>query len=258
MRKSKQKGKVHIIDRAFYMPQLKRWRRIWLYLPAGYGSSDLRYPVLYMHDGQNLFEDWSAFGEEWQVDETLDRVDGKCIVVGIDNGDQKRITEYNVLDHKDHGKGEGSRYLQFITGTLKPYIDYTYRTLPGREHCWMAGSSMGGLISFFAALQYPHIFGRLGIFSPSLWLLPDLAVTMEKYLLPGGPMPKLFFYAGEKEGAMMADDVKKAVSLWKDFGAQQVKLILNPEGEHLEAAWRQHFPQCYAFLRRTATSAHVY
>ena len=86
---TKQDNNVYIIDKAFYMPQLQRSRRIWLYLPSEYQSSKQYYPVLYMQDGQNLFEDWSAFSEEWGVDEALNSVQEKCIVVGIDNGGEK-------------------------------------------------------------------------------------------------------------------------------------------------------------------------
>src|SRR5687767_6897643 len=112
---------VHIIDEAFYMPQLDRYRRIWLYLPDGYEASDRSYPVIYMHDGQNLFEEWSAFSEEWCVDETLNELNARCIIVGIDNGGEKRLNEYNIYDHDEFGKGEGKKYISFIANTLKPY-----------------------------------------------------------------------------------------------------------------------------------------
>src|SRR5215217_3183379 len=131
---------VYIIDNAFYIPQLKRSRRIWLYLPADYSTAKKHYPVLYMQDGQNLFEEWSAFGEEWGVDETLNNLKAKCIVVGIDNGIDKRMNEYTLHDQERYGKGEGAHYLAFLVNTLKPYIDETYRTLPEQAHTYIAGS----------------------------------------------------------------------------------------------------------------------
>src|SRR6185436_17362584 len=97
-----------------------------LYLPKGYKQSKKRYPVLYMHDGQNLFDDSTSFSGEWKVDETLDLLENPCIVVGIDNGGLKRMNEYNPHDTEQFGKGEGHQYLEFIAKTLKPYIDKKY------------------------------------------------------------------------------------------------------------------------------------
>lgn len=163
---------VELISEAFYMPQLDRWRRIWMYYPEGYKASDKRYPVIYMHDGQNLFDTATAFGEEWCIDETLHSLHAQCIVIGIENSDQ-RMTEYNCHCNEEYGKGEGKAYIDFIVHNLKPYVDENYRTMPDRENTFMAGSSMGGLISLFAGLYHPDVFGKLGIFSPSLWIVPN-------------------------------------------------------------------------------------
>src|SRR5688572_7394439 len=166
---------AYILDEAFYMPQLQRSRRIWLYLPPEYSASGKSYPVIYMHDGQNLFDATTAFGgAEWGIDETLNTVKNKCIIVGIDNGGAKRINEYNFYDNEQHGAGEGRAYVSFIVDTLKPYIDKTYRTLADRDHTFTAGSSLGGLISFYAAMWYPQVFGGGGIFSPAFWIVPHI------------------------------------------------------------------------------------
>ncbi|GAA4330135.1 alpha/beta hydrolase [Flaviaesturariibacter amylovorans] len=250
---------VHIIDTAFPMPQLGRYRRIWLYLPPEYASGQNHYPVLYMHDGQNLFENWSAFGEEWQVDETLDRMDRKCIVVGIDNGGEHRLREYNVNDHAELGKGEGRRYLSFIVETLKPFIDRTYRTKPGRAHTTIAGSSMGGLISYYAALLHPEVFGRAGVFSPSFWLQPSILQETKAIAARSRPPVDLYFYAGEQEGAEMAARVRAVTSLLQGHPAFRVQEYYNPSGTHSEAEWRAHFPEFYGWLmglrRRSNVSA---
>src|SRR5688572_5693584 len=137
---------VRIIDTAFFIPQLNRTRRIWIYLPEDYATGTKRYPVLYMHDGQNLFNEATAFAGEWGVDETLDTARKKCIVIGIDNGGLKRMNEYNPYDNDRFGKGEGKQYIDFIAKTLKPYIDKKYRTLKDKKNTIIAGSSMGGLI----------------------------------------------------------------------------------------------------------------
>lgn len=119
---------VHIIDTAFLIPQLKRVRRIWIYLPENYTT--YRYPVLYMHDGQNIFDDATSYAGEWEVDEFLDSAMVKsCIVVAIDHGGDKRMNEYNPYDNARFGKGEGSAYVDFIVKALKPFIDKKYNTL---------------------------------------------------------------------------------------------------------------------------------
>ena len=166
-------AQVIIIDTAFPIPQLCRTRRIWVYLPKDYSISRKSYPVLYMHDGQNLFENATSYAGEWGIDETMDAFKNACIVVGIDNGGVLRMNEYNP-NTSQFGKGEGRSYLAFIVENLKPFIDKTYRTLADSRHTYMAGSSMGGLISFYAGLYYPHVFGALGIFSPSFWIVPDI------------------------------------------------------------------------------------
>ncbi|HUQ97231.1 MAG TPA: alpha/beta hydrolase-fold protein [Chitinophagaceae bacterium] len=240
---------VFIIDAAFYMPQLGRNRRIWLYLPPEYSTSKQHYPVLYMHDGQNLFEDSSAFGEEWGVDESLNALNGKCIVVGIDNGLEKRINEYTVHDGAPYGNGEGNAYLSFVVQTLKPYIDETYRTLEGREHTFIAGSSLGALISFYAMLYYPHVFSAAGIFSPAFWIAPGLLDETKHLAGQNQTMPQRFyFYYGEKEGHEMAANARAIMDVLKAIPQYKVKAVIDPEGTHSEANWRIAFTSYYKWM----------
>ncbi len=168
---------VRIIDTAFFMPQLNRTRRIWIYLPTDYNQSNKKYGVLYMHDGQNLFDDATSYSGEWGVDEYLDSIflKGKTqvIVVGIDNGLSKRMSEYNPWEFQNFGKGEGDLYIDFLVQTLKPFIDKNYRTFTGKKNTYIAGSSMGGLISLVAVLKYPAVFGGAGIFSLHFGLHPE-------------------------------------------------------------------------------------
>ncbi|HET7234691.1 MAG TPA: alpha/beta hydrolase-fold protein [Longimicrobium sp.] len=172
-RKSTRRPTVTVLDTAFPIPQLHRTRRVWVYLPPDYASSSKRYPVLYMHDGQNVFDDSTSGFGEWGVDETLDSLyaagDPGIIVVAVDHGGAKRLDEYSPFINPRHGGGEGDAYVDFLARTLKPFIDRRYRTRPGRLSTGVAGSSMGGLISLYAALKYPDVFGRAGIFSPALW-----------------------------------------------------------------------------------------
>src|SRR5213075_2601036 len=153
---------VKIIDTAFLIPQLKRTRRVWIYLPPGYATTQRKYPVLYMHDGQNVFDDATSFAGEWGVDETLDSISTQkreIIVVAIDHGGPKRINEYCPYDMERYGKGEGDQYVDFLVNTLKPFIDKNYRTVKDKSGTFIAGSSMGGIISMYAVLKYPKVFG---------------------------------------------------------------------------------------------------
>lgn len=149
-------------------------RRIWVYLPPGYEAGGMRYPVLYMHDGQNLFDVRTSFAGEWRVDETCEQLIGAnqlapLIVIGIENGGGARITEYTPWPAPGYGGGGGDAYLQAIVNVLKPEIDRRYRTLRGPNHTWMAGSSLGGLISAYAGYTYASTFGRVAAVSPSYW-----------------------------------------------------------------------------------------
>lgn len=241
---------VWIIDNAFYMPQLGRYRRVWLYLPGEYNRSKRAYPVVYMHDGQNLFEDSTAFSGEWGVDETLDGLKARCIVVAIDNGGDRRIAEYSFHDN-EHATAEGRAYLDFIVHTLKPYIDTTYRTLPDRDNTYIAGSSMGGLIAFYGALYYPLYFGGAGVLSPSFWLEPGIGEETADILGHHRELPQRYFlYAGGKEGEGTADSVKAMADLLRRQPQCSVELVIDPRGKHEEAAWRKQLVKFYRWMVR--------
>lgn len=239
---------VFVIDEAFNMPQLGRTRRIWVYLPQTYFDAEQSYPVIYMHDGQNLFDQATAFDKEWEVDETLNSLFAQCIIAGIDNSEH-RMTEYNFNDNEAHGPGEGRRYMEFITETLKPYIDTHFRTKPGRAHTHIAGSSMGGLISLYGALQYAKTFGSAGIFSPSLWLTPravkellQIAAQNEKY------PQRFYFYGGAREGSHMVENIGKVVDMLAQYAHYKLTIDINSEGEHSEDHWREKFVDYYRWL----------
>ncbi len=239
---------VRVIDTAFWIPQLKRTRRIWIYLPENYSSSQKnRYPVLYMHDGQNVFDDATSFSGEWGVDEFLDTARLKTsIVVGIDNGGNKRLNEYNPYDNDRFGKGEGNQYLDFIVKTLKPFIDKKYRTLKDRKNTFIAGSSMGGLISMYAVLKYPKIFGGAGVFSPAFWVGPKIFEDIKTK----GKMVNatIYFYAGKQEGESMVPDMLKALEALAAVSRTKVKTVIRDEGKHNEATWRKEFPEGYRWM----------
>ncbi|MGI8636226.1 MAG: alpha/beta hydrolase, partial [Segetibacter sp.] len=229
-------------------PQLDRSRRIWVYKPYGYYRTAKRYPVVYMHDGQNLFDETTAYGEEWEIDETLNSLLAECIIVGIDNS-KHRMTEYNFYDHEEYGKGEGRKYIEFIAHTLKPVIDLNFRTKAEQKHTHIAGSSMGGLISFYGALFFSKTFGGAGVFSPSLWLVPNEKEKLKSIAKANKKFSQRFyFYGGAKEGKDMVTHIQAIAGLLKEFPQYDVAVEINPEGEHSEYHWRNKFGDYYAWL----------
>ncbi|MEO7984022.1 MAG: alpha/beta hydrolase-fold protein, partial [Bacteroidota bacterium] len=239
---------VTVIDTAFWIPQLKRTRRVWIYLPGEYLTSPKsHFPVLYMHDGQNVFDDATSFSGEWGIDEFMDTVSAKhCIVVAIDHGGAKRINEYCPYDMERFGKGEGDLYVEFLAKTLKPYIDKQYRTLKKKEHTFIAGSSMGGIISMYALLKYPKIFGGAGVFSPAFWVGPkifdDIKAKGEKV------KSHIYFYAGKQEGESMVPDMLKAFEEMARVSKSKMTTVIRDDGKHNEPTWRKEFPLFYDWL----------
>lgn len=244
---------VHLLDSAFSIPQLGRTRAVWIYLPKTYEAlKGKSYPVLYMQDGQNLFNERVANGPEWRVDECLDSIQkagGKeCIVVGIEHGGNKRMTEYNPYDDEKNGKGEGKQYAEFVAKTLKPYIDSKYRTLKDAAHTYIAGSSMGGLISLYTLMQYPNVFGAVGVFSPSFQLAPAIGTDLAnaKWTV----QPRFYFYAGAKESTTMVPDMDKVIGVLEKKNQYDLRRSYFPLGQHNEEYWRREFVDFYKWLVR--------
>jgi metallo-beta-lactamase class B len=240
---------VHVIDTAFAMPQLNAKRRIWVYLPPGYSTAKEKYPVMYLQDGQNLFDAYtSAFGE-WGVDEILDSMIQKgvppCIVVGIDNGSE-RMQEYNPFDNEEFGKAKGEAYVDFLVHTLKPFIDKHYRTLSSKNSTVIGGSSMGGLISFYAMLKHPDVFGSGGIFSPAFWAAEGIKKLTDS---TGNQLAgKLFFYIGELEGSTYVNDMEEIVETVAKKSDVLIYKVIDPEGQHNEKAWNKWFADFYRWI----------
>ncbi len=242
---------VHLLDSAFYIPQLNRYRRIWIHLPASYQKEKTKsYPVLYMQDGQNLFNEQTAFDKEWGVDECLDTLEPQlhkeCIVIGIDNDSLKRINEYNPYDNDKYGKGEGKQYTDFIVNTLKPFVDKHYRTLKDAPHTFIAGSSMGALIALYAQMEHPDVFGASGVFSPALWIAPQIDTAMANAVVK--TKLRIYFYAGEKESEHMVSDLQKMFNVIKQKNCCDVQRIIFPLGQHNEKYWRDEFDDFYRWL----------
>jgi predicted alpha/beta superfamily hydrolase len=244
---------VSILDTAFFMPQLNAKRRIWVYLPKSYAATKSSYPVIYMNDGQNLFNEQTASFGEWGIDEALDTLGKKynreVIVIGIDHGGDKRLLEYNPHDHSKFGQGEGDKYVDFLVKTLKPFVDQKFRTKKDVNSTFIAGSSMGGLISMYAVIKYPDVFGGAGIFSPAFWTSPQIYDDVAKATWTNNK-PKFFFYAGGKEGDDMIPDMEKMINLVSQKGRYEIRRSVSPLNKHNEKAWREEFPLFFDFLFR--------
>jgi len=242
---------VHVIDTAFFIPQLQRPRRIWIYLPPNYASSADRYRVIYLQDGQNVFDQASAAYGEWGVDEAMDSLGeqaGYCILVAVDNGGERRINEYAPYDMERFGRGEGKEYVDFLAHTLKPFIDAGYRTLPQPENTYVAGSSMGGLISLYAMLRHPSVFGGAGIFSPAFWVNPQIRdIDARKARNLNG---RLYFYAGEQESDQMVPDMLAVADSLRQHSGARIETVIRPEGRHDEASWRTEWENFYRWVMR--------
>ena len=243
---------VSIMDEEFYMPQLDRHRRIWIYLPPDYEESTDHYPVIYMHDGQNLFDNFTSYLGEWEVDETLNDLadEGYAvpIVVGIDNGGVERVNEYTPWINPQYGGGLGELYIDFIVETLKPHIDENYRTLPGKESTAIWGSSLGGLISHFGILYHPDVFSKAGIYSPSYWW-SDTVWTFTRNMGYNEDM-RLYQMTGSLEGGTMVEDTWKMHDTLTDlgFGEEELASKVVEDGEHNEQLWREDFAEAYLWL----------
>ncbi|MBW8360216.1 MAG: alpha/beta hydrolase [Weeksellaceae bacterium] len=248
---------VHVLSEHFPLPQLNTTRKIWIYLPPDYDSSKKKYPVIYMQDGQNLFNEATSFSGEWKVDETLDQlfVDGKesAIVVGIDNGGSERLNEYSPWKNAKYGGGKGALYSDFLANTLKPYIDRTYRTKKQARNTVLAGSSMGGLISFYTGMRYPEKFGKLLIFSPSFWFAnAEVNAFIHNNSNKEVRKIKLYFLAGKKESQEMVSDIEKVVPLLRKQGVRQKNILtkFDADGTHSESYWSMEFGSAYLWLFR--------
>lgn len=256
-------------------------REINIYLPRNYDKrTKERFPVLYMHDGQNLFYNASSYqGVSWGVKQTLEAAERKSltegiIVVGIVNNGDDRMFEYSPFPfaHPDfEGAPEqmyGVTYIDWIVNTLKPMVDETYRTLPEAETTWMAGSSAGSNITFYAGLKYPTVFSKVGLFSTATWLFDDEEVEQFLFssirdesgnLNDGMAQFKPYIYVGTEEGygldaeALSQTYLDTAVGLTfqmieAGLSVDQLRLVIGHGQPHHESAWRLAFPQFFEFL----------
>lgn len=250
VKSSTAKGEIRIIEN-FPMPELKSKTTIRIYLPETYSKdTQKRFDVIYMHDGQNLFDKKTAAYGEWHVDETLQALtngEKKFIVVGIDNT-PNRLVVYNPYSNQRFGAGRGEHYLQFIIKTLKPFIDSSFRTNSANTSTTIAGSSMGGLISLYAVLKHGNVFANAGVFSPSLWIARPIfdLIKKEGKNFNGS----IFLYAGTKESQGMIPDLNRAEQYLQKYSKfNRLKKLIGTSEGHNEAAWAKAFKEFVQWLQ---------
>ena len=209
----------------------------------------MHYPVLYLQDGQNLFNPDAPFGN-WEIDRSLERMasEGKhnLIIVAVDHGEEKRLQEY--MPYKDHprfGDGEGEDYIAFIVDDLMPEINKKYRTLTDKENTGIGGSSMGGLISLYAAFTRPEVFGKLMIFSPSIWLSQEIYDLAKKFVPQNN---RMYCYAGGRESWTHLRNVRRMVQVLQNKKHLELEFSVRLWARHSENYWKEEFPKAIDWL----------
>ena len=255
-------GDIHV-HKSFHSKLLNNDRDVLVYLPPGYETSKgRRYSVLYLHDGQNLFDGATSFipGQEWRVDETIQSLISTgqiepLIVVGIYNT-KDRVNEYTPVEDVKYKGGKADLYGRMLVEELKPFIDGTYRTRKGAKHTGLGGSSLGGLVSLYLGLKYPQVFGRVAVLSPSVWFA-DKQIVHYVEALSKRPNLRIWMDTGTREGRNTEDaqNTLANVRLLRDTlvrkGWRPGKDLsyFEAEGaEHNERAWAARVEPILRFL----------
>lgn len=255
---------VQLMTSSFYFPRLDVTKEVWIYLPKGYKESDKRYPVLYMHDGQHLFDEATSQGRtgpvEWKVDKAIDASDDDAIVIAIAHGDTlaQRHQEYLLFPLDDMQDPKGEDYLHDIVHTLKPFVDEHYRTRKEKHFTAMAGSSLGGLLSLEAGLLHSTVFGYLGVFSPSIWTSEEnvnqLFASSVAQARENIDDQGYFYYAGgaerrrgeQGEVAQMLTHMLSFSAMHRAQTSSVVQVEVDEQGKHGAHYWQQIFPLFFA------------
>jgi predicted alpha/beta superfamily hydrolase len=251
------KARLHLHTQ-FASPLLEEKHDFIVYVPQAF-SYDLHrfFPVLYLHDGQNLFDPETSFikGNYWRVGETADALIASgevepLVIVGIYNTGVKRIDEYTPVEDRRLGGGNADAYGQMLVEDLKPFVAHQYRTLAGPENCGMGGSSLGGLVTIYLGMRYPEVYGKLAVFSPSVWWRERVIL---KYVdqIQQKTSQRIWLDIGTNEGRRAMPDaralkrmlVKKGWRPGKDLEYREI-----PGGQHSEYAWAERVGPMLKFL----------
>ena len=248
--------------RSKFLPDL---RDIYIYLPAAYITEpDRRFPVFYLHDGQNLFDPRLSFipGHTWRVATTADSLAAANLIeptifIGVANTGHSRMAEYTPTRSPQLGGGDGPLYGRLLIEELKPIIDGAYRTLPDPANTGLGGSSLGGLISLALGFQNPTIFGKLAAISPSIWWNARSILTITAQITPE-PRPKIWLDMGTAEGLRHLRDCDLLQSRLIQRGwtpGENLQYLRVPGAAHNEDAWAARFDRVLRFLFPPQNSA---
>jgi predicted alpha/beta superfamily hydrolase len=233
-------------------PKLGNRRDILVLLPASHGTGRQHYPVVYMHDGQNLFDTATSFAHPWHVSRTtaaLAREGVEAIIVGIPNAGPNRIEEYSPFADSRIGGGRGDAYVDFLVDTIKPEVDRRFRTEPARASTFIAGSSMGGVISLWAFFTRSEVFGGMAAMSPALWFAQrSIFRRLDRMPSPPG---RLYVDGGTAEGPMLLSDVARLRDLLVEKGyrlGRDLRFVIDRGGAHDEPSWGRRLPAALRFL----------
>jgi enterochelin esterase-like enzyme len=237
------------MHRGFHSDVLPDDRDLIVYVPPGYDESPERtYPVLYLNDGQNLFDPETSFikGRTWQIRESADAAieAGEVeplIIVGIYNTGDRRLAEYTHERDWQMGGGEADSYGVLLTEELMPWIASRYRVTPGAENTGLGGSSLGGLVSLYLGLKYSEVFGRIAVLSPSVWWNHKSIVGFVNEIGPHlTHKPRIWLDVGDHEGRMTLRDTEILYRRLRASGwqaEQNVHFEHVHGGTHDEASW---------------------
>ena len=257
-------GHIHL-HKHFQSRILRNDRDVIVYLPPDYEADKRKkYPILYLQDGQNLFDGTTSFtyGQEWRVDETAQSLIGAgkiepLIIVGIYNAGHDRTDEYTPThDARRKIGGKAELYGRMLVEELKPFVDSNYRTLNHAQHTGLGGSSLGGLVSLYLGLKYPEVFSRLAVVSPSVWF-DDRRIVHYVEALPKRPRLRIWLDTGTKEGGTLSEAketvadarllretlTRKGWKLGRDLGYAE-----REGAEHNERSWAARVEPMLQFL----------
>jgi enterochelin esterase-like enzyme len=248
------------LHKAFKSSYLPNERDVIVYVPPGYDEQPERtYPLLYLHDGQNLFDGRTSFvkGRTWMLREHADDAieAGEVeplVIVGIYNTGDRRLAEYTHEYNWQMGGGEADNYGDLLTRELMPWIASNFRVRHDRESTGLGGSSLGGLVTLYLGLRYPHVFGKLGILSPSVWWNHK---SILGYLNEHAPQmwerPRVWLDVGDREGQRTLRDVEHLARRLKANGwrpGESMHFEKVHDGTHDEASWAERVRPMLKFL----------
>jgi len=221
------------------------YRTIRVFLPKDYEHKTT--PLLYMLDGQNLFDEKTSYAGEWMIDEIISSfpLSKQAVVIGIDHGNDKRMDELTPFTNEKYGGGDGALFLEWIMNTVKPYVYHKYSLKPNQDEIGIAGSSLGGLFAHYAAIKHPEYFTTAGVFSPSFWWSGDAYELAFDYVETNATPQHFIFQCGDSESDDMVPDMKRMHDIMLSKNNTVTYSVL--EGaNHSEKTWQALFPAFYA------------